>query len=145
MERQVDEFGARAFKLYNVRYDYGQHFPWRMDDPKIAFPIFEKAQELGVNLIGFAYGELGIGEDVRMAAASCEAAEIPFAVNNFSPGAKVSQQDKSVAQHVMADLPYKVNLFCITAYDTVRVFLERGSHVFENHYNIGYWPWELPR
>ena len=33
MERQVDEFGARAFKLYNVRYDYGQPFPWRMDDP----------------------------------------------------------------------------------------------------------------
>ena len=34
MERQVEEFGARAFKLYNVRYDYGQHFPWRMDDPQ---------------------------------------------------------------------------------------------------------------
>jgi hypothetical protein len=56
MERQVEEFGARAFKLYNVRYDYGQHFPWRMDDPKIAFPIFEKAQELGVNLIGVHKG-----------------------------------------------------------------------------------------
>jgi predicted TIM-barrel fold metal-dependent hydrolase len=56
MERQVKEFGARAFKLYNVRYDYGQHFPWRMDDPKIAFPIFEKAQELGVNLIGVHKG-----------------------------------------------------------------------------------------
>ena len=56
MERQVEEFGARAFKLYNVRYDYGQHFPWRMDDPRIAFPIFEKAQELGVNLIGVHKG-----------------------------------------------------------------------------------------
>ena len=56
MERQVNEFGAKAFKLYNVRYDYGQHFPWRMDDPKIAFPIFEKAQELGVSLIGVHKG-----------------------------------------------------------------------------------------
>ena len=56
MERQVNEFGAKAFKLYNVRYDYGQHFPWRMDDPKIAFPIFEKAQDLGVNLIGVHKG-----------------------------------------------------------------------------------------
>jgi predicted TIM-barrel fold metal-dependent hydrolase len=56
MERQVEEFGAKAFKLYNVRYDYGQHFPWRMDDPRIAFPIFEKAQELGVNLIGVHKG-----------------------------------------------------------------------------------------
>jgi predicted TIM-barrel fold metal-dependent hydrolase len=56
MEIQVKEFGAKAFKLYNVRYDYGQPFPWRMDDPRIAFPIFEKAQQLGVNLIGVHKG-----------------------------------------------------------------------------------------
>ena len=56
MEVQVKEFGAKAFKFYNVRYDYGQPFPWRMDDPRIAYPVFEKAQELGVNLIGVHKG-----------------------------------------------------------------------------------------
>ncbi|HET6547192.1 MAG TPA: amidohydrolase family protein, partial [Solirubrobacter sp.] len=56
MEVQVKEFGAKAFKFYNVRYDYGQPVPWRMDDPRIAFPVFEKAQELGVNLIGVHKG-----------------------------------------------------------------------------------------
>jgi predicted TIM-barrel fold metal-dependent hydrolase len=56
MERQVGEFGAKAFKFYNVRYDYGSPFPWRMDDPQIAFPVFEKAQELGINLIGVHKG-----------------------------------------------------------------------------------------
>jgi uncharacterized protein len=56
MERQVGEFGAKAFKFYNVRYDYGAPFPWRMDDPRVAFPVFEKAQELGVNLIGVHKG-----------------------------------------------------------------------------------------
>ena len=56
MERQVGEFGAKAFKFYNVRYDYGSPFPWRMDDPQVAFPIFEKAQELGINLIGVHKG-----------------------------------------------------------------------------------------
>jgi uncharacterized protein len=56
MERQVGEFGAKAFKFYNVRYDFGSPFPWRMDDPRVAFPIFEKAQELGVNLIGVHKG-----------------------------------------------------------------------------------------
>ena len=50
------EFGAKAFKFYNVRYDYGAPFPWRMDDPQVAFPVFEKAQELGVNLIGVHKG-----------------------------------------------------------------------------------------
>jgi len=56
MERQVKEFGARAFKFYNVRYDYGEPFPWRMDDPKVAFPVFEKARELGVKVIGVHKG-----------------------------------------------------------------------------------------
>jgi uncharacterized protein len=56
MERQVGEFGAKAFKFYNVRYDYGAPFPWRMDDPRVAFPVFEKAQELGVDLIGVHKG-----------------------------------------------------------------------------------------
>jgi predicted TIM-barrel fold metal-dependent hydrolase len=56
MEVQVKEFGARAFKFYNVRYDYGAPFPWRMDDPQVAFPVFEKARELGVNLIGVHKG-----------------------------------------------------------------------------------------
>lgn len=56
MERQVKEHNAKAFKFYNVRYDSGQPFPWRMDDPKVAFPVFEKAQELGVKLIGVHKG-----------------------------------------------------------------------------------------
>ncbi|HEX5691749.1 MAG TPA: amidohydrolase family protein, partial [Roseiflexaceae bacterium] len=56
MKIQVEEYGAEAFKLYNVRYDYGQPFPWRMDDPRIAFPIFEQAQKLGINLIGVHKG-----------------------------------------------------------------------------------------
>ena len=56
MEVQVKEYGAKGFKLYNVRYDYGQPFPWRMDDPRGAYPVFEKAQELGINLIGVHKG-----------------------------------------------------------------------------------------
>jgi predicted TIM-barrel fold metal-dependent hydrolase len=51
VEVQVNEYGAKAFKFYNVRYDYGDPFPWRMDDPKVAFPIYKKAQELGINLL----------------------------------------------------------------------------------------------
>jgi len=56
MERQVKEYGAKAFKLYNVRYDYGEPFPWRMDDRRVAYPIFEKALELGVTTIGVHKG-----------------------------------------------------------------------------------------
>ncbi len=56
MERQVGEFWARAFKLYNVHYGHGSPYPWRMDHPRVAFPVFEQARELGVNLIGVHKG-----------------------------------------------------------------------------------------
>src|SRR5947209_13444065 len=56
MERQVEEYGTIAFKFYNARYDYGEAFPWRMDDPRVAFPVFEKAKELGVDVIAVHKG-----------------------------------------------------------------------------------------
>lgn len=56
MEVQVKEYGIKAFKFYNVRYDFGEPFPWRMDDRRIAFPVYEKAQELGINLIAVHKG-----------------------------------------------------------------------------------------
>src|SRR5690606_21001953 len=45
--------------------------------------------QFGVNLIGYAFAELGIGEDVRMAAHACEAAGIPFCVVDFAPGGNI--------------------------------------------------------
>ena len=54
--RQVEEYGAKAFKFYNVRYEDNGPVPWRMDDPKVAFPVFERIRDLGVNLIGVHKG-----------------------------------------------------------------------------------------
>lgn len=104
----------------------------------------------GLNLIGFAFGELGIGEDVRMAASACEAAGIPFAVVNIHPGDYLRQGDMALealvgnGQAGQDQAPYAINLFCLTAFDTVRALLERGPTLFAGRYNIGWWPWELP-
>lgn len=104
----------------------------------------------GLNLIGFAFGELGIGEDVRMAVSACEAAGIPFTVVNINAGETLRQADHLLAEHIthasekIDPAPYSFNLFCLTAFDTARVYLERGDEIFEGRYNIGWWPWELP-
>lgn len=102
--------------------------------------------QLGVNLIGFAFGELGIGEDVRMAAAACDKAGIPYTVVNIPPGETVRQNDKALAGSIteVDQLKYPTNIFCLTGFDTVHVFLKKGSELFEGRYNIGWWPWELP-
>ncbi|MGZ3183724.1 MAG: glycosyltransferase [Telluria sp.] len=110
-------------------------------------PQVRQSRPFGVNLIGFAQGELGIGEDVRMAAAACAAAGVPFSIVNIQPGHTVRQGDQSLDSHLANQgeaAPYAVNLLCLTGFDTVRVALERGAALFEGRTNIGWWPWELP-
>jgi predicted TIM-barrel fold metal-dependent hydrolase len=51
LERQVEELTPLGVKLYPISYQDGGIAPWRMDDPKIAFPIYERAAELGIKHI----------------------------------------------------------------------------------------------
>ena len=101
------------------------------------------ALTFGVNLIGYAFGELGIGEDVRMAALALEAANIPFTVINFRPGDDIRQNDHSIAQWVTNEPVYNVNIVCLTALEHLRLYAEQGGALFKDRYTIGYWPWEL--
>lgn len=65
MTRQVEEWGARSFKFYNAHRGGGT---WGCDDPEIAYPMYERAAALGVDLLqfhkGFALGTNNI-EDLR--------------------------------------------------------------------------------
>ncbi len=111
-------------------------------DDKSSSKKFEQ-RAFGVNVIGYAYGQLGIGEDARMAARSLLAAQVPFSMVSFAPGADISQNDRSMQQHVVERGEFAINLFCLTAEETGRYYAEQGSGQFTSRYNIGYWPWEL--
>ncbi len=97
----------------------------------------------GVNLIGYAFGQLGIGEDARMAARAMLSVGIPVTMLNFSPGSDIPQNDRSMANHVSSDGDFTFNIFCLTAEEHGRFYAERGRSQFLDRYNIGYWPWEL--
>jgi len=98
----------------------------------------------GCNLIGYAYGELGIGEDVRMMSASLKANGVDFGVFDFSEKITSRKSDTSIAEHVDSSVKFGTTVFCLTGFDTARFLLERGPGVFENRHVVGYWPWELP-
>lgn len=105
--------------------------------PKTPYPF-------GVNLFGYAKGEIGIGEDVRLVALALQSRGIPFCIVDVKPGDSVSQKDESV-DHWIVDQPrYAINIFCTTGIEQVRYACERGLEVLEGRYNIGFWPWELP-
>ena len=100
-------------------------------------------RKFGVNLIGYVFGQLGIGEDVRMAARAMLAADVPMTMIDFPPGNDIPQNDQSMAMHVSDVGDYAFNLFCMTAEEHGRYYAERGIRQFRGRYNIGYWPWEL--
>lgn len=117
--------------------------------PPRARPIAPSRKErrpvapFGVNLVGYAFAELGIGEDVRMAGRALHAAGVPFTVIDFPPGGDVRQQDQSIAEWVSDRPVYPVNIVCLTALEHLRWYAERGSSWCRDRYTIGYWPWEL--
>jgi glycosyltransferase involved in cell wall biosynthesis len=97
----------------------------------------------GVNLFGHALGRLGLGEDVRMAAKSLEAAGIPYVIRNVEAVA-AGQDEGASSLSLSADLPYDVNLFCMTAESTLAAIIAQGPALGEGRHNVGVWPWELP-
>ena len=103
-------------------------------------------QELGfgVNLYGYARGELGIGEDVRLVAKALESQGIPFCIVNVEPGSEISQADGTAEQWIVDSPHYAINLLCITGVESARFTCERGIGMFGGRYNIGLSPWELP-
>lgn len=107
-------------------------------------PKNTNTKPFGVNLYGYANGELGIGEDVRMLALAFKAAEVPFCIINIEPGSDVSQKDHSVDAWVVTKPEYHFNIFCMTGIEMCRLVCEKGTQILEAHYNIGLWPWELP-
>jgi predicted TIM-barrel fold metal-dependent hydrolase len=65
LEHQVRDLGAKAIKCYTYNGS------WRLDDPEVAYPIWEKAKRLGIRLInvhkGLPLQAFGVNkaEDVR--------------------------------------------------------------------------------
>ena len=98
----------------------------------------------GVNLYGYARGELGIGEDVRLAALALRTQGIPFSIINVEPGKEISQEDHSVHEWIEKKPKYAINLLCITGVEQARMVCERGIGMLGDRYNIGLSPWELP-
>jgi predicted TIM-barrel fold metal-dependent hydrolase len=51
-ERQFEALERPVgLKLYPIGYDDDKVSPWRMDDPEVGFPLYEKCRELGVTAV----------------------------------------------------------------------------------------------
>lgn len=51
LDRQVDLLDPVGLKLYPSSWDDDGHVGWTMDDPEVAYPVFERAWELGLDYV----------------------------------------------------------------------------------------------
>ena len=99
----------------------------------------------GVNVIGHARAESGLGEDVRMTVRALTEAGVDFSVYNHHHRLLSSQGDDSLETYLDSELPHNVNLFHLPLPEIVGAFGRLGPEAFSGRYNIGYCMWELPR
>lgn len=99
----------------------------------------------GVNLIGYARAESGLGEACRSAAKSLQSVGVPFCIINF-PRCPSRQTDLSWKHKEVKKPFYKTNIFFINADQLYHHYTLNNlkKEWFINRYNIGYWHWELP-
>jgi glycosyltransferase involved in cell wall biosynthesis len=103
-----------------------------------------EVKDVGINLIGFPYGVLGLGEDLRLAKLACESALIPHKVIE-APISGPERLDNSLVGNLGSAVSHSISLFCLPPTDMGRMIAEGGTQLIENiAYGIGAWPWELP-
>jgi len=98
----------------------------------------------GVNLIGYARAEMGIGESCRIAARNLDAAGIPFGIINFTGTNSARMSDLSWSHKEVKDPVHDINLVHLNAEQMIEIYTEYGPKLFNDRYTIGYWHWELP-
>ncbi|HEX3952640.1 MAG TPA: glycosyltransferase family 4 protein [Stellaceae bacterium] len=130
--------------LRDERPDPGQFIPPCATVRHEMRPLPSPIQDEGVNLIGFASAEFGLGEDLRMAAKALDAAGLPFSIFEVPVGSGVHRGDLSVNRWISDAMPYRTSIFCMAAFETADFYLRYGAAPFTERFVIGSWAWELP-
>lgn len=108
-------------------------------------PAFARRHmRLGLNIVGFLTADLGVGESARCMVRAADAGAIPTALIDLKLPCKNRRGDLTYAERLTDSGPHEVNVFHLDAPASRDIDHHHGAQLRENHYNIGYWAWELP-
>jgi len=97
----------------------------------------------GLDLLGFAFGEFGLGESLRGLANACVVGGIPFSVRDLEIRTFARQADRSMEPYLAEKPKHRCSLYCMNP-DMVSPFRQLMSEAGRaGIYGIGYWYWEL--
>lgn len=96
----------------------------------------------GINLVGYARAEMGVGESVRAAARAARAAGLEVALCGVEAHPKYRATDLSAGSFADS-LPFPVTVLCVNADQTGAIMSQIRSRLDATRYRIGVWAWEL--
>jgi glycosyltransferase involved in cell wall biosynthesis len=110
-------------------------------DRRTAAPSTENLP--GINLVGFAFGEFGLADNLRALAMACLAGGIPFVVRDVDMRLKTRQADRAMGPYIADELRHACSVFCLNPdmLKPVRYLMKSGTA--NERYNVGFWFWEL--
>jgi len=104
--------------------------------------VHEAEPRLGVNVVGFFSGELGVGEAARLLVRGLDAVSIP-ALPIQGQLMPPSRRQAAFEHAGIDDAAYAINILCING-DGVPLFArEAGRSFFDRRYTIALWWWEV--
>jgi glycosyltransferase involved in cell wall biosynthesis len=108
--------------------------------------VSARAGKSRVGLFGYAKGEFGLGEDVRLLRAALDGANVANVVIN-APWQILARQsiDEPSVEVANARFDSDVMFYVIPPFDTVTLLNKVGPHAFSARRKIGFWQWELAR
>jgi GT2 family glycosyltransferase/glycosyltransferase involved in cell wall biosynthesis len=133
----------RRLRLAQVVADDEVIFDFKCQ-PALAPRLRKLAAPQGVNLVGWFRGELGIGESVRCMARACEAAGLTAALIDLKLNCLNRDGDTTYVARLQESNPHPVNIFHLDPPVSQDIDHHHGRAFRADHYNIGFWAWELP-
>ena len=126
--------------------------PFRIDAPHLehagSYSFNQLRQgvcDVSVNLVGYARGELGVGEDVRMLCLALDSVDINYTIVDVSDLLTTARANEKFIPRDYSDVPvHEITIYCMPIFDLANLYLKMGVRFFNNTYKIGYFPWELP-
>lgn len=104
----------------------------------------DKNEPFGINLIGHARGDYGLGESCRLVAGALKELDVPLSVFNVSLNSTSKESNMELAGLEGGDLPYRINLIHVNPNKLSGTVWVIPPAKLRGHYNIAYWLWELP-
>lgn len=97
----------------------------------------------GVNLIGDIKAETGLGQSCRLIAGLLDKINIAFDVFQIDQPGNLSRSELEWDDRIVENVKYDINIIHINPNIWPKVFTNLNSEIYNKHYNIAFWLWEL--